>query len=182
LQLAAHPPARACPAATVAPKGPRAAWASIRRPQDWIGKPFGVRVTSKPPQKGWVHLLAPTAELWTLALRHRTQILYVADIAMVVAGLDLRPGSTVLESGTGGTSSAPVGWGPRRHLGLLAAHGTPLSQLPGSSLHAEGAAAGAGGPPLSLCPPLPPRLVCRQRVAEPQPGQGGRAHRQSAHL
>ena len=31
--------------------------------------------------KGWVILLAPNPELWTLVLRHRTQILYIADIS-----------------------------------------------------------------------------------------------------
>jgi tRNA (adenine57-N1/adenine58-N1)-methyltransferase len=34
---------------------------------------------------GFVHLLDPTPELWTLLLSHRTQILYIADISLVVA-------------------------------------------------------------------------------------------------
>lgn len=48
---------------------------------------------------GFVFLLSPTSELWTLALPHRTQILYLADISTVVNFLELRPGSVVLESG-----------------------------------------------------------------------------------
>jgi tRNA (adenine57-N1/adenine58-N1)-methyltransferase len=39
--------------------------------QDWIGKPFGSKVLSKAPGSGWVWLLAPNPELWTIALKHR---------------------------------------------------------------------------------------------------------------
>lgn len=49
---------------------------------------------AKGKSQGWVHILAPTPELWTQVLRHRTQILYAADIAMICAFLELRPGCT----------------------------------------------------------------------------------------
>ena len=62
--------------------------------QDWIGRPFGSRVRAKGQGQGWVYLLAPTPELWTNVLRHRTQILYAADIAMICAFMELRPGLT----------------------------------------------------------------------------------------
>ena len=55
-------------------------------------------------QKPFVWCLAPTCELWTNVLAHRTQILYVSDISLICAWLDLKPGKVVLESGTGSAS------------------------------------------------------------------------------
>ncbi len=56
-------------------------------------------------KSGWIVLLPLTAALWTQACPHRTEILYAHDIATIVtAGLDLRPGHWVLESGTGSGS------------------------------------------------------------------------------
>ncbi|WJX22341.1 guanidinoacetate N-methyltransferase [Trifolium repens] len=69
---------------------------------DWIGKPFGSKVFSS--KGGFVYLLAPTPELWTLVLSHRTQILYIADICFVIMYLEIVPGCLVLESGTGSGS------------------------------------------------------------------------------
>ncbi|KAK9790136.1 hypothetical protein WJX73_004785 [Symbiochloris irregularis] len=71
---------------------------------DWIGKPFGSKGYAKAPSSGWVYLLRPTPELWTKVLLHRTQILYAADIALICTMLELRPGSRVLECGTGSGS------------------------------------------------------------------------------
>ncbi|MED6183688.1 hypothetical protein PIB30_040073 [Stylosanthes scabra] len=69
---------------------------------EWIGKPFGSKVFSN--KGGFVYLLAPTPELWTLVLSHRTQILYIADISFVIMYLEVVPGCLVLESGTGSGS------------------------------------------------------------------------------
>jgi len=69
---------------------------------DWLGKPFGSKIFSN--KGGFVYLLAPTPELWTLVLSHRTQILYIADISFVVMYLEIVPGCLVLESGTGSGS------------------------------------------------------------------------------
>jgi len=66
-----------------------------------IGKPWGTKYTCK---NGYVYLLYPTCELWSLSLPHRTQILYLADIARIVFELSLAPGKIVCESGTGSGS------------------------------------------------------------------------------
>ncbi|TFK87492.1 tRNA methyltransferase complex GCD14 subunit [Polyporus arcularius HHB13444] len=88
------------------------------RHSDLIGVPYGSKVRSR-NGKGFFHLLRPTPELWTLALPHRTQILYLADIAFVEAWLDLKPGSKVIEAGTGSGSfshSVARTVGPTGHL------------------------------------------------------------------
>ena len=70
---------------------------------DWIGREFGTRARSR-EGRGFVWVCAPTPELWTKVLEHRTQILYAPDIALVCAEMELAPGSVVLESGTGSGS------------------------------------------------------------------------------
>ncbi|XP_077253918.1 uncharacterized protein LOC143892891 [Tasmannia lanceolata] len=74
----------------------------VFRHSDWVGRPFGSKVLSN--KGGFVYLLAPTPELWTLVLSHRTQILYIADISFVISFLEIIPGCLVLESGTGSGS------------------------------------------------------------------------------
>ena len=68
-----------------------------------IGLAYGSKIWSV-NRKGFTHLLRPTPELWTLALPHRTQILYMPDIAFITQHLDVRPGATVVEAGTGSGS------------------------------------------------------------------------------
>ncbi|KAE8212311.1 hypothetical protein CF327_g4041 [Tilletia walkeri] len=69
----------------------------------FLGKPFGSRVNSS-NGRGFVYILRPTPELWTLSLPHRTQILYQADIAFITQQLRLTPGSRIIEAGTGSGS------------------------------------------------------------------------------
>jgi tRNA (adenine57-N1/adenine58-N1)-methyltransferase len=68
-----------------------------------IGKRFGVKYPSK-NSHGFIYLLYPTPELWTLVLPHRTQILYNADISLITMLLELKPGSKMIEAGTGSGS------------------------------------------------------------------------------
>jgi len=70
---------------------------------NFIGKEYGSKVFDN-QNRGYVYILKPTPELWTLALNHRTEILYSADISLIIHHLELRPGSIVLESGTGSGS------------------------------------------------------------------------------
>ena len=69
----------------------------------FVGKKYGSKVYSS-RGKGWVYILHPTPELWTVTLPHRTQILYSMDISMITFELELRPGSVVVEAGTGSGS------------------------------------------------------------------------------
>jgi len=81
---------------------------------DFIGKPFGTRIYSRGFSKkkkrkkrqivGHIVMLKPSPELWTQAVPHRTQILYHADISLIVFRLEIKPGDTVVESGTGSGS------------------------------------------------------------------------------
>ncbi|XP_061650414.1 tRNA (adenine(58)-N(1))-methyltransferase catalytic subunit TRMT61A isoform X2 [Phyllopteryx taeniolatus] len=77
-------------------------YGAVRHSADLIGRRYGAKVTCG--KGGWVHVLHPTPELWTVTLPHRTQILYAADIAAVTLMLELKPGSVVCESGTGSGS------------------------------------------------------------------------------
>ncbi|KAK3843512.1 MAG: tRNA methyltransferase complex subunit Cpd1 [Linnemannia gamsii] len=70
---------------------------------DMIGLEYGTKLGSN-TGRGFLYLLYPTPELWTLVLPHRTQILYIADISFVMNFLNLKPGMSMIESGTGSGS------------------------------------------------------------------------------
>ncbi|KAL0124067.1 hypothetical protein PUN28_006099 [Cardiocondyla obscurior] len=66
-----------------------------------IGQKYGSKVELT---RGWAYVLQPTPELWTLMLPHRTQIIYSPDISLIIHLMELGPGSTVVETGTGSGS------------------------------------------------------------------------------
>jgi tRNA (adenine57-N1/adenine58-N1)-methyltransferase len=83
------------------------------------------KMQSPPPQSGYVYLLRPTPELWTLSLPHRTQILYMTDIAYIIMRLGIRVGGKVLEAGTGSgsmTHSLSRAVGKKGHVGSYEYH------------------------------------------------------------
>lgn len=53
---------------------------------------------------GFVHLLPPTPESWTISLPHRTQVVYTPDYSYVLQRLRVRPGHTIIEAGAGSGS------------------------------------------------------------------------------
>lgn len=53
---------------------------------------------------GFIHLLYPTPELWTISLPHRTQIVYTPDSSYIIQRLNITNGTRVIEAGTGSGS------------------------------------------------------------------------------
>ena len=69
----------------------------------FFGRPFGTKVFSQ-NDKGFGFALRPDPHLFSLTLQHKTQILFQADISMILHLLALSPGNVVFESGTGSCS------------------------------------------------------------------------------
>ncbi|KAH8847739.1 hypothetical protein MCOR27_001864 [Pyricularia oryzae] len=53
---------------------------------------------------GFVHILAPSPELWTMSLPHRTQVVYTPDYSYILQRIRARPGSKIIEAGAGSGS------------------------------------------------------------------------------
>lgn len=68
---------------------------------DLIGKKYGSKFECS---NGSVYLMQASPELWTTCLPHRTQIIYTPNISIITLQLELKPGSIVVESGTGSAS------------------------------------------------------------------------------
>ncbi|KAL2401426.1 tRNA (adenine(58)-N(1))-methyltransferase catalytic subunit trm61 [Exophiala dermatitidis] len=55
-------------------------------------------------ESGFVHILPPTPENWTTSLPHRTQVVYTPDYSYVLNRIRARPGSRLIEAGSGSGS------------------------------------------------------------------------------
>jgi tRNA (adenine57-N1/adenine58-N1)-methyltransferase len=53
---------------------------------------------------GFIHILPPTPENWTTSLPHRTQVVYTPDYSYILHRLRARPGSVLIEAGSGSGS------------------------------------------------------------------------------
>ncbi|ODQ82132.1 hypothetical protein BABINDRAFT_160311 [Babjeviella inositovora NRRL Y-12698] len=70
---------------------------------DMIGSLYGAQISSAKGY-GFIHLLHPSPELWTLSLPHRTQIVYTPDSSYITQRLGITVGTRVIEAGTGSAS------------------------------------------------------------------------------
>lgn len=68
-----------------------------------VGLKRGTQMAST-SKMGFIYLMSPSPELWSMSLSHRTQIVYTPDASYITQRLGLRPGSKIIESGTGSAS------------------------------------------------------------------------------
>ncbi|KAJ8124132.1 hypothetical protein ONZ43_g76 [Nemania bipapillata] len=58
----------------------------------------------KTAPSGFIHVLPPTPEVWTLSLPHRTQVVYTPDYSYILHRIRARPGAQIIEAGSGSGS------------------------------------------------------------------------------
>lgn len=64
----------------------------------FIFKKIKSRTTEK-SRSGWLYMLKPSPELWTMSLPHRTQIIYNMDASYICLELELSQNKTICEAG-----------------------------------------------------------------------------------
>ncbi|ERT01362.1 hypothetical protein HMPREF1624_02607 [Sporothrix schenckii ATCC 58251] len=74
---------------------------------------------------GFVHILPPTPEVWTLSLPHRTQVVYASDYSYILHRLRARPGTHLIEAGSGSGSFT--------HASARAVYGTSTAATKGAA-------------------------------------------------
>ncbi|KAI9898595.1 hypothetical protein N3K66_006955 [Trichothecium roseum] len=53
---------------------------------------------------GFIHIMRPSPELWTMSLPHRTQVVYTPDYSYILSRIRARPGTRLIEAGSGSGS------------------------------------------------------------------------------
>jgi len=90
---------------------PSASEAEVKR-QKQLANGSGSNSSAAAPQvqpavtaaSGFVHILKPSPELWTISLPHRTQVVYTPDYSYVLQRIRAFPGKTLIEAGAGSGS------------------------------------------------------------------------------
>ena len=104
---------------------------------DLIGVEYGGRVEARTKQhsfRGFLTVCRPTPELLTSSLAHKTQIIYTADIALLMSGLGVAPGKTIIEAGTGsGSLSCAFAYALKNDEAIESAQNGPSPSAPPSS-------------------------------------------------
>lgn len=68
--------------------------------ESFVGRKYGSQLACE-SGPGFIHIMAPTPELWMQSLPHRTQIVYSPDASYICERLRVRPGTRIIEAGTG---------------------------------------------------------------------------------
>ncbi|KAF2497207.1 tRNA methyltransferase complex GCD14 subunit, partial [Lophium mytilinum] len=71
---------------------------------DGEGFKGGKSQAAEAAKSGFIHLVPPTPEAWTLSLPHRTQVVYTPDYSYILQKLRARPGDHIIEAGAGSGS------------------------------------------------------------------------------
>lgn len=67
-------------------------------------QPINAAKKNEVASSGFIHILPPTPEVWTLSLPHRTQVVYTPDYSYILHRIRARPGSVLIEAGAGSGS------------------------------------------------------------------------------
>ncbi|KAK3945155.1 tRNA methyltransferase complex GCD14 subunit-domain-containing protein [Diplogelasinospora grovesii] len=80
---------------------------TVETPKEESEPTNGAAAVAKPAvddNSGFIHILPPTPEIWTMSLPHRTQVVYTPDYSYILHRIRARPGSVLIEAGAGSGS------------------------------------------------------------------------------
>ena len=76
----------------------------LTEPRSYVQEEIKAPKAAVEAHSGFVHVLPPTAELWTASLPHRTQVVYTPDYSYILHRIHARPGTRLIEAGAGSGS------------------------------------------------------------------------------